>query len=142
MEYLVASAQGPVGVAGLVAVIALVVLLGWLAGRRGPRPDVGDVWFAEVPFADGSGSKDRPVLVLAVAGRSCRVATFTSQDKSARRDHAAVPIGVPGLRKASWVDLRPTTVSRRALRRRAGNPGPAFVLWYEQAAAAVPPGRR
>ncbi|MER7763588.1 type II toxin-antitoxin system PemK/MazF family toxin [Streptomyces sp. NPDC097619] len=29
-----------------------------------PRPRAGDIWWADVPFEDGPGSKDRPCLVL------------------------------------------------------------------------------
>ena len=92
------------------------------------------MWFAEVPFEDGSGSKDRPVLVLSASGRSCEVARFTSQNKSGRRDHVVVPYGVPGLPKASWLNLRPTSLPRSAFRRRTGQPGEAFVAWYRDAA--------
>ncbi|MDM7829928.1 hypothetical protein [Cellulomonas edaphi] len=96
------------------------------------------MWFAEVPFEDGSGSKDRPVLVLARVGRrSYSVARSTSQDRTARRDHVRVPSGVPGLPKASWLNLRPTTLRNRAFRRRSGAPGPAFVHWYTETADAV-----
>ena len=81
------------------------------------------MWFAEVPFEDGSGSKDRPVLVLSAGGRSCEVARFTSQDKNGRRDHVRVPQGIPGLPKASWLNLRPTSLPRSAFRRRTGRAG-------------------
>lgn len=120
-----------------VAVVAVAAVLAALAGllRRGPRPVPGEVWFAEVPFEDRPGSKDRPVLVLAVTGRTCSVAAFTSQDRSACRDHARVPDGVTGLAKASWVRLRTTTLRRSAFRRRVSSHGPAIVVWYEGAAA-------
>ena len=117
------------------AVLGVALLgLAWLLRPRGPRPRAGEVWFAEVPFEDGSGSKDRPVLVLAAEGRSCEVARFTSQDKNDRRDHVRVPRGVPGLPKASWLNLRPTSLPRSAFRRRTGEPGEAFVAWYRGAA--------
>jgi hypothetical protein len=118
-------------------VIAALLLLLRLLRRRRPRagrPRAGDVWFAEVPFEDGTGSKDRPVLVLSAAGRSCEVARFTSQDKNGRRDHVRVPQGVPGLPKASWLNLRPMHLPRKAFRRRTGRPGEAFVAWYRDAA--------
>ncbi|WP_235523340.1 type II toxin-antitoxin system PemK/MazF family toxin [Cellulomonas sp. Root485] len=120
-----------------VGVLAVLLLVLVLLGRRRPRaggPQAGDVWFAEVPFEDGSGSKDRPVLVLSASGRSCEVARFTSQDKNGRRDHVRVPQGVPGLPKASWLNLRPTSLPRSAFRRRTGQPGEAFVAWYRDAA--------
>ncbi|MBO3086241.1 hypothetical protein [Cellulomonas fengjieae] len=128
-----------------VGVIVTVLVLGRLLRRRTPRPrrtapratvpQPGEVWFAEVPFQDGTGSKDRPVLVLSVGVRGCEVARFTSQDKGARHDHVRAPQGVPGLPKASWLDLRPTTLPRAAFRRRTGEPGDAFVVWYRRAAA-------
>jgi hypothetical protein len=122
-----------------VGVIAVVLLLGWLLRRRpspvrpAGAPAVGEVWFAEVPFEDGTGSKDRPVLVLSASGRSCEVARFTSQDKDDRRDHVRVPRGIPGLPRASWLDLRPLTLPSSAFRRRTGEPGEAFVAWYRDA---------
>ena len=102
-----------VALAGVVLVLLLRTL-----GRRAPRPRPGEIWFAFVPFEDGTGSKDRPVLVLSVEGRTCTVARFTSQDKGARRDHLRVPDGVPGLHRASWVNKHPVRVKRSALRRR------------------------
>ena len=138
------------GVAGLprpaLAVLVLLLLLLLLRGtarRRRRRPRPGEVWFAEVAFEEGRGSKDRPVLVLAVDGRTVSAAPFTSQDKSARRDHRRVPDGVAGLRRASWVDLEPVRLRRSALRRRAGAPGDGLVRWYEaeRAAHAARPGR-
>lgn len=118
--------------AAAAAVVVAVVREAWR--RRKPRPRAGEIWFADVPFEDGTGSKDRPVLVLGVSGRTCTVARFTSQDRGARRDHLRVPDGVPGLRRTSWVDLRPVPLRRSALRRRAGDPGAAFAQWYEDAA--------
>ncbi|MDM8086105.1 type II toxin-antitoxin system PemK/MazF family toxin [Cellulomonas cellasea] len=128
------DAQPEAAVVGLV-VIAGAILAGlrrWL--RPGPRPRPGEVWFADVPFEDRPGSKDRPVLVLAVAGRTCTVAAFTSQDRSARRDHVRLPSGVPGMGKASWIRLRPILLRRSALRRRISDPGPALVVWYDSVA--------
>ena len=118
-----------------VAAVTLVVLLirtGVL--WRGPRPARGEVWFAEVPFADGTGSKDRPVLVLAVRGSTCTVARFTSQDRTARRDHRRVPGSLPGSPRASWADLRPITLRHRAFRRRVARADAALLLWYEREA--------
>lgn len=129
----------PVVVAVAVAV-AVVLVLGRQARarpRRRPRerpqartPAVGELWFAWVPFEDGPGGKDRPVLVLGVGGPTCTVARLTSQDKSARRDHVRVPDGMPGLTRPSWVSLHPVQVHRSDLRRRLGDPGEALVAWY------------
>ena len=125
------------------ALILAVLVLRALAGSRRSRrrrtarrlhPRGGEVWFALVPFADGTGSKDRPVLVLSVGPSTCRVARLTSQDKSGRSDFVKAPEGVPGLRKDSWLDLRPIELPTSALRRRSGEPGEHLVGWYlEQA---------
>ncbi|MBB2923010.1 type II toxin-antitoxin system PemK/MazF family toxin [Cellulomonas cellasea] len=120
-----------VAVAALVAVLRLVRR----PGRPVARP--GEVWFARVPFEDGSGAKDRPVLVLSVGPRTCGVARITSQDKSTRADHVRVPPGTPGLARASWIGLRPLTLRRSALRRRTGEPGAGFLTWYRDAVAAA-----
>ena len=119
-------------VVAAVVIGLLVLLLRAAAVWSGPRPAPGEVWFAEVPFADGTGSKDRPVLVLAVQGRACTVARFTSRDRSARRDHRLVPGWLPGLHSASWADLRPIALRRRALRRRVAPPDAALLTWYER----------
>lgn len=132
-------------------VMAVLALAVWLLVRRtwdrrrrpgpgrrprrvGHAPAVGELWFAWVPFEDGTGGKDRPVLVLATGWSSCSVARFTSQDKQARRDHVRVPDGMPGLTRVSWVSLRPLEVPTAHLRRRIGAPGEALVAWYRQQA--------
>jgi mRNA-degrading endonuclease toxin of MazEF toxin-antitoxin module len=118
------------------ALAAFALLIAVRAVRR-RRPRAGEVWFAQVPFEDRPGSKDRPVLVLERDGRRFVVARFTSQDRGARSDHVRVPPGTPGLPKASWLSLRPTTLARSAFRRRTGTPGNAFVGWYRDAASRV-----
>ena len=142
-------------------VVAAILLIGWLRRPRGAgrAPDpatrdataTGDVWFAEVPFEDGSGSKDRPVLVLSVVARSCEVARFTSQDKNGRRDHVRVPQGIPGLPKASWLNLPADHACRgvrvppsyRGSRVRRSSPGTAarqtIRVIRSVATATVPP---
>lgn len=130
---------------GAVVALLLLLVLQVRSRRRRARaaararslsraPYAGEIWFADVPYEDGTGSKDRPVLVLHVRHRTCEVARFTSQDRSERRDHVAVPSGFPGLSRASWIDLRPRELPISALRRRAGVPGLALVAWYRDAA--------
>jgi hypothetical protein len=56
-----------------------------------PKPSAGEVWWADVPFEESWGSKDRPCLVLSGSRRRRKVLMFTSQDKSDRRGYIAVP---------------------------------------------------
>ncbi len=93
-----------------------------------PRPRPGQIWFAQVPFEDGTGSKDRPVLIVSVSRGTCVVARFTSQDKSARREFALVPVRLD--HRKSWVNLRPAPLKRSALRRRAAAADPELLRWY------------
>jgi len=123
------------------AALVVVLVLRAIARRRRVRPRTGEIWFARVPFEDGTASKDRPVLVLSVDGRTSTVARFTSQDKGARRDHLRVPEGIPGLRRDSWVSLLPVRLRRSAMRRLAGEPGAPLVQWYLDAAGSPMPDR-
>ncbi|MFG1651028.1 type II toxin-antitoxin system PemK/MazF family toxin [Micromonospora sp. NPDC049275] len=54
-------------------------------------PTAGEIWWADVPYADGSGSKVRPCLVLRADSRGADVLKITSQDKSDRDDHVRIP---------------------------------------------------
>ena len=125
--------QEPIAVL-VVALLLFAVLVRIATGRRHALPRAGEIWFAQVPFEDGTGSKDRPVLVLSVTGRSVMAARLTSQDRSRRSDYLLVPDGIPGLSRRSWVSVRPVRLPRSALRRRTGDPGDALVLWYRDAA--------
>ncbi|MBV2154153.1 type II toxin-antitoxin system PemK/MazF family toxin [Kitasatospora sp. SUK 42] len=87
------------------------------------RPAPQEIWWAEVPFEDGPGSKDRPCLVLRVHGRAATVAKITSKDHSGRPGVLPLPPGSVGDRqgRASWLEtdeLREVPLS--AFRRRAG----------------------
>ncbi|MFI2611409.1 type II toxin-antitoxin system PemK/MazF family toxin [Kitasatospora sp. NPDC018619] len=87
----------------------------------GPRPQ--EVWWAQVPFEDGPGSKDRPCLVLRVRGRSATVAKITSRHHAERPGVLALPPGTVGDRqgRTSWLEtdeLREVPLSD--FRRRAG----------------------
>ncbi|MEK8143470.1 type II toxin-antitoxin system PemK/MazF family toxin [Streptomyces sp. M10(2022)] len=52
----------------------------WAGGK--PRP--GEIWWAQVPYEDGPGSKDRPCLVLSVRGSTVVVAKITSKHHEER----------------------------------------------------------
>ncbi|WP_406488817.1 type II toxin-antitoxin system PemK/MazF family toxin [Streptomyces phaeochromogenes] len=53
--------------------------------RRPSRPRPAEIWWANVPFEDGPGAKDRPCLVLSVRGRTAVVAKITSRSPDERR---------------------------------------------------------
>jgi hypothetical protein len=75
------------------AAAAVLVTAGWLVRHRfrAARPSSGDIWWADVPYARGRGSKLRPCLVLHRRGDGIVVLKITSQDKSHRRDHLLIP---------------------------------------------------
>nr|WP_031070319.1 type II toxin-antitoxin system PemK/MazF family toxin [Streptomyces sp. NRRL WC-3742] len=92
------------------------------AGPRttGPRPQ--EIWWAQVPFEDGPGAKDRPCLVLRVNGRTATVAKITSK-QHARPGVLALPPGSTGDRqgRASWLETDELReVPLRDFRRRTG----------------------
>ncbi|MHC0434243.1 type II toxin-antitoxin system PemK/MazF family toxin, partial [Streptomyces sp. O3] len=62
-------------------------------GRR-PRP--AEIWWADVPYEDGPGSKDRPCLVLSVHGRRARIAKITSRYHDDRAGVIPLPPGSVG----------------------------------------------
>ncbi|MFI6107933.1 type II toxin-antitoxin system PemK/MazF family toxin [Streptomyces sp. NPDC051310] len=62
---------------------------------RRPRP--GEIWWADVPYEDGPGSKDRPCLVLAVRdGDAALVAKITSRYREGRPGLIALRPGAVG----------------------------------------------
>ncbi|MEV1066963.1 type II toxin-antitoxin system PemK/MazF family toxin [Streptomyces sp. NPDC050263] len=63
-----------------------------LAGR--PRP--AEIWWANVPFEDGPGNKDRPCLVLMVRGDRVTVAKITSKYRDERAGVIPLPPGAVG----------------------------------------------
>ncbi|MDQ0796138.1 type II toxin-antitoxin system PemK/MazF family toxin [Streptomyces sp. B1I3] len=108
-----------------VVLLALVATVsdGWGRGGRGPRrpggrtrppgrgpgrapervrarphgePRPGEIWWADVPFEDGPGSKDRPCLVLSVRGGTAVVAKITSRSHEERPGVIALPPGAVG----------------------------------------------
>ncbi|MFB9574494.1 type II toxin-antitoxin system PemK/MazF family toxin [Streptomyces yanii] len=99
-----------------------------LRGRpeRTPRP--GEIWWAEVPYEDGPGAKDRPCLVLSVRGGAALVAKITSKHHEERPGVIALPPGSVGdaQGRASFLEtdeLRDVAV--RGFRRRVGTVDPA-----------------
>ncbi|MFD5324262.1 type II toxin-antitoxin system PemK/MazF family toxin [Streptomyces sp. NPDC127092] len=64
------------------------------APERLPRP--GEIWWADVPFEDGPGSKDRPCLVLALRGDCALVAKITSKYHDERPGVIPLPPGSVG----------------------------------------------
>ncbi|MFI9624927.1 type II toxin-antitoxin system PemK/MazF family toxin [Streptomyces sp. NPDC052042] len=92
---------------------------------RGPRP--GEIWWAEVPYEDGPGAKDRPCLVLRIRGGSALVAKITSKHHADRPGVIALPEGSVGdaRGRASFLEtdeLREVAV--RVFRRRVGTVDP------------------
>ncbi|MFF1544708.1 type II toxin-antitoxin system PemK/MazF family toxin [Streptomyces sp. NPDC058291] len=66
-------------------------------GRGGPeRPRPAEIWWADVPFEDGPGAKDRPCLVLVVRGDRVTVAKITSKYHDERPGVIALPPGAVG----------------------------------------------
>ncbi|MGI5522991.1 type II toxin-antitoxin system PemK/MazF family toxin [Micromonospora sp. CA-259024] len=98
--------------------------------RASGAPAPGEIWWADVPYADGSGSKVRPCLVLRADSRGADVLKITSQDKSDRDDHVRIPTRDwdPGAEHDSYLSLtEPTRISSAAFADRAGHCDPE--LW-------------
>ncbi|MCZ4516867.1 type II toxin-antitoxin system PemK/MazF family toxin, partial [Streptomyces sp. ActVer] len=97
---------------------------------RASRPRPAEIWWANVPFEDGPGAKDRPCLVLSVRGRTAVVAKITSKNHDERRAGVIpLPPGSVGdaRGRASFLE----TDERRGLpirdfRRRVGPVDPAI----------------
>ncbi|MFE7510575.1 type II toxin-antitoxin system PemK/MazF family toxin [Streptomyces sp. NPDC057540] len=103
---------------------------GRVPSRGGRAPRAAEIWWAEVPFEDGPGSKDRPCLVLLVRGDSALVAKITSKYHDERPGVIALPPGSVGdaQGRPSFLEtdeLREVPVSD--FRRRVGEADP--VLW-------------
>ncbi|CAL9458081.1 type II toxin-antitoxin system PemK/MazF family toxin [Streptomyces sp. enrichment culture] len=121
-------------VLGAVVVVAAVALLVWrsravrAASVERPRP--AEIWWANVPFEDGPGAKDRPCLVLTVRGRRATVAKITSRFRDERAGVIPLPPGAVGdaQGRASFLEtdeLREVPVAE--FRRKVGVMDP--VLW-------------
>ncbi|MEU0129254.1 MULTISPECIES: type II toxin-antitoxin system PemK/MazF family toxin [unclassified Streptomyces] len=99
-------------------------------GRPHGEPRPGEIWWADVPYEDGPGSKDRPCLVLSVRGGTAVVAKITSKHHEERPGVIALPAGAVGDARGrrSFLEtdeLRDVAVSD--FRRKAGEVDPG--LW-------------
>jgi hypothetical protein len=112
------------GLALVAAAAAVAGYLIWprlrdLLGGRGrtvtppqpPRPGLpapGEIWWADVPYEDGTGSKVRPCLVVRSGTRGAAVLKITSQDQSRRRGYRRIPTATwdGDADRDSWLDLR------------------------------------
>jgi hypothetical protein len=105
------------------------------------RPAPGEIWWADVPYQEGNGSKIRPCLVLRTGRGGSTVLKITSQDQSTRAAHLRLPTAgwdpradrsgsLRGARRRraglvgehdSWLDLRaPYQLRQASFQRRAG----------------------
>ncbi|MGW0781153.1 type II toxin-antitoxin system PemK/MazF family toxin [Streptomyces sp. NPDC002913] len=97
-------------------------------GRPHGDPRPGEIWWADVPYEDGPGSKDRPCLVLSVRNGTAVVAKITSKHHEERPGVIALPPGAVGDARGrqSFLEtdeLRDVAVS--GFRRKAGDLDPA-----------------
>ncbi|PYC84386.1 transcriptional modulator of MazE/toxin, MazF [Streptomyces tateyamensis] len=89
----------------------------------GKVPAPQEIWWAEVPFEDGPGSKDRPCLVLKVHGRTATVVKITSKHHAERPGVLALPPGTVGDHegRTSWLETDELReVALGSFRRRVG----------------------
>ncbi|MFE9684300.1 type II toxin-antitoxin system PemK/MazF family toxin [Streptomyces sp. NPDC006285] len=95
---------------------------------RGPsRPRPAEIWWANVPYEDGDGSKDRPCLVLSVRGRGAVVAKITTKRHDERGGVIPLPAGAVGDAhgRASFLETEELRrVPVREFRRRVGEVDP------------------
>ncbi|QSB04934.1 type II toxin-antitoxin system PemK/MazF family toxin [Natronoglycomyces albus] len=123
-----------------IAVALIAALAWWLFARRrraevprpsGPTPSAPkppgearpkQIWWADVPFSDGTDSKIRPCLVLGYNSRNYRILKITSQDYSHRDDHVEIPTKDwdPKAESNSFLDLRPILLSPKMFKNQAG----------------------
>jgi mRNA-degrading endonuclease toxin of MazEF toxin-antitoxin module len=91
------------------------------APSTGPLP--GEIWWADVPYEDGTGHKVRPCVVLRSDAASRDVLKITSQDQSGRHDHVVIPTRTwdPDADHDSYLDLTgPIRVPVASFEDRAG----------------------
>jgi hypothetical protein len=140
---------GALVLAALAITVAALRRRGGEEPRRGPsapartappgpgvRPKVREIWWADVPFEDGPGSKDRPCLVTRVGPRSATVLKITSKFHPELPGVLPLPPGTVGDRehRASWLETHEDReVEFTAFRRRVGVAEPT--LWSRVRAA-------
>jgi hypothetical protein len=102
-------------------------MLSWLwriLFNRPARP--GDIWWADVPYEDGTGSKVRPCLIVRVRFIGYDVLKITSQDQSRRNDYVQIPTKAwdRNAAKDSYLDLT-DPLRIKAVDNKAGELDPA-----------------
>lgn len=120
----------------LVGVAAAAVAAAWWRRTRRPQPAAtsapdrsgaprrGEVWWADVPYEDVVGSKDRPCLVVSVRRGTARVMKITSRFHEEQAGVVALPVGTvdDAEGRRSYLETRELrTVPLSAFRRRAGS---------------------
>ncbi|WP_285702836.1 type II toxin-antitoxin system PemK/MazF family toxin [Microtetraspora sp. NBRC 16547] len=99
------------------------------AGAAGAAQRPGEIWWADVPFEDGPGSKIRPCVVLRTHRDGADVLKITSQDQRHRSDHIEIPTRTwdHNADHNSFLDLSdPIRVATAAFQDRAGDLDPAI----------------
>jgi mRNA-degrading endonuclease toxin of MazEF toxin-antitoxin module len=126
--YRVAGTRLPDTSAAVVATVLGSAIAAWALARwwwvptsQLPRVEVGEVWWAQVPFEEKSGSKDRPALVVATGRRQATVLMFTSADKRGREGFVPVDPRIWRSPRTSYLRLdRQITLPLTSMRRREG----------------------
>lgn len=124
--YRVAAAQLPAATAVLVGVAVVAIFAAWVFLRfwwvptsRLPRVQVGEIWWADVPFEESNETKDRPALVVSKRKRSATVLMFTSADKRGRPGYLAVDPYLWRTPRSSYLRTdREITIPLSSMRRR------------------------
>jgi hypothetical protein len=81
---------------------------------------VWEIWFAYVRYRDGSGGKERPVVIRRIVDDSCEVLPIYGSP-SQNADYEILEWSDAGLVKPSCVNLFPRVVGLTSLRRRIGH---------------------
>ncbi|MGY1600936.1 type II toxin-antitoxin system PemK/MazF family toxin [Geodermatophilus sp. SYSU D00815] len=102
-------------------------------------PGVGEIWWADVPFAEVAESKDRPCVVIEASDDELVVLMITSQDQSTRRGYVQIPrTGWDRTPGTSWLRLDRRIPMRRGDFRRYAGPCPA-ATWRLVQERVLPP---